>query len=113
MAISWTIQSVEYTNDPNKGVVQVAWEIKDSETVNGRKHRGRYVGGSKFTPDPSDSEYLPFDTLTEANIIDWVKTQLGSDEVTRLESKVTTQISKSKEPETLMGFPWQPPAEIN
>ena len=45
-------------------------------------------------------------SLTEANVVAWIKATLGSEEVTRVETKVAAQITKSKTPPTAWGVPW-------
>jgi len=110
MAVTWTIKSLKYNNDSNKGVTQASWECSDTETVSGTDHVGSVVGAENFTPDPSDSGYVPYDSLTNAKVLSWVKTKLGSDEVNRVQTKVAAQITKSKAPPILnttnTGLPW-------
>jgi hypothetical protein len=110
MAATWTITALKYNNDSDKGVIEASWECSDTETVSGTDHVGSVVGAENFTPDPSDSGYVAYDSLTNAKVVAWVKNALGSDEVSRVETKVAAQITKSKTPPILntssTGLPW-------
>ena len=110
MAIEWSITNTEYNNDSNKGIVHASWTCSDSETVglgnSAVVHTGTVSGMESYTPNPGEDGYLAFDDLTEANVISWVKATLGSEEVTRVETKVAAQITKSKTPPTGWGVPW-------
>ena len=110
MAATWTITALKYDNDSDKGVVEVSWECSDKETVSGVDHEGIVVGSEKFTPNPSDSGYIAYESLTHVKVRNWVKTLLGSDKVTGVETKVAAQITKSKTPPILnttnTGLPW-------
>ena len=107
MAVTWSIKNTEYNNDSDKGIVQATWSAKETETVDGKDHVGSVSGTESYTPDPSDASYKAYDSLTEANVVAWVKATLGSEEVTRVETKVAAQITKSKTPPTAWGVPWE------
>ena len=100
MAVTWNITNLEYTNDSDKGVVHAAWSATDSEVVGEVTHTGTVSGMESYTPDASAEGYTAYDSLTEANVVGWVKETLGSEEVTRVEGKVADQITKSKTPPT-------------
>jgi len=102
MAVTWTITNTEYNNDSDKGIVHAAWSASE---VDG-DHTGTVSGMESYTPDSSAAGYKAYDSLTEANVVAWVKATLGSEEVTRVETKVAAQIIKSKTPPTAWGVPW-------
>ena len=102
MAVTWSITNTEYNTDSDKGVVHAAWQASE---VDG-DHTGSVSGMESYTPDASAGGYIAYASLTEANIVAWVKATLGSDEVTRVETKVAAQITKSKTPPTGWGLPW-------
>ena len=110
MAIEWKITNTEYNNDSDKGVVHAAWQCTDSEVVGSGDsavtHTGTVSGMESYTPDASAAGYVAYDSLTEANVVAWIKATLGSEEVTRVETKVAAQITKSKTPSTAWGVPW-------
>jgi len=110
MAIEWKITNTEYNTDSDKGVIHAAWQCTNSEVVGSgdseRTHTGLVSGIEVYTPDPSAAGYTAYASVTEANVIAWVKATLGSEEVTRVETKVAAQITKSKTPPTAWGVPW-------
>ena len=110
MAITWSISNTEYNNDSDKGVIKAAWSCSDSETVGSGDsavdHKGIVSGAESYTPDASADGYIAYASLTEANVIAWVKATLGSEKVTEVETKVAAQITKSKTPPTTWAVPW-------
>ena len=110
MAATWSITNTEYNNDSDKGIIHASWQCTNSEVVGSGDsavtHRGQVAGMESYTPDPSDAGYIAYASVTEANVIAWVKATLGSDEVTRVETKVAAQITESKTPSTSWGVPW-------
>jgi len=110
MAVTWNITNVEYNTDSDKGVVHAAWSASDSEVVGSGDsavtHEGTVSGMESYTPDASAAGYKAYASLTEANILAWVKATLGSSEVTAVEAKVAAQITKSKTPPTAWGLPF-------
>jgi uncharacterized OB-fold protein len=110
MAVTWSITNTEYNNDSDKGVVHAAWSATDSETVGSGDsavvHTGTVSGMESYTPNASADGYVAYASLTEANVVAWVKATLGSEEVTLVENRVAAQITKSKTPPTAWGVPW-------
>jgi len=110
MAIEWKIINTEYNNDSDKGVVHASWQCTDSETVGSGDsavvHVGTVSGMESYTPDASAEGYIAYASLKESDVITWIKTTLGNEEVTRVEAKVAAQITKSKTPPTKWGLPW-------
>jgi hypothetical protein len=102
MALTWNITNLEYTNDSDKGVVHAAWSASDSDG----DHTGTVSGMESYTPDSSAEGYVAWDSLDEATVAGWIKTTLGSDEVTRVEAKIAAQIAESKAPSTSWGVAW-------
>jgi len=102
MAVTWNITNVEYNTDSDKGVVHAAWKASETDG----DHEGTVSGMESYTPDASAAGYKAYASLTEANILAWVKATLGSSEVTAVEAKVAAQITKSKTPPTAWGLPF-------
>lgn len=50
-----------------------------------------------------DMEYVPFEQLTQEQVIGWVQTSLGKDTV---EEALTAQIEAQKNPVSESGLPW-------
>lgn len=110
MAVTWSIKNLEYNNDSDKGVTKVQWEASDTETVGSgntaKDYIGKVMGAIEYVPNPSSSDYIEFENLSESNIITWVKTSLTDSVVTEIETKVAAEIIKSKTPTKITNVPW-------
>ena len=102
MAVTWTIAQLERNTDGN-GVVVAHWTASDSEVVGEVTHSGGSYGTCGFTPDATADGYVAYDSLTEAEVIAWVKADLDTDAI---EESIAALIAVSKEPVTAAGVPW-------
>jgi len=51
------------------------------------------VAGNQMVPNPTDpNTYINFNNLTEAEVVEWVKTQLGPDAVVQYENQAVANI---------------------
>ncbi len=98
MAVTWTVATLE-RNSSDDGVVVAHWRANDSEG----EHSGSSYGTCGFTPDATADGYVAYDSLTEADVIAWVKADLDADAI---EESIAAQITASKEPVTAAGVPW-------
>ena len=98
MAVTWTIAQLERNTDGN-GVVVAHWRASD---VDG-EHSGSSYGTCGFTPDATAEGYVAYDSLTEADVIAWVKADLDADAI---EESIAAQIEASKAPAVAVGTPW-------
>ena len=105
MAIQWTILQLE-RHTSTGGVFSAEWLAEDHETTGDTVHRGMYTALAGFTPEPTSEGFTAFADLTEADVVNWVKTTLSSEEMTSVEQTIATQISESKAPTTAKGLPW-------
>ena len=108
MAATWKIAACDRTvslGGEADVITTVHWDVTDEETVSDVVHSGRQYGSVGIDTDDL-SDFIAYDAVTEANAIAWAKTALGSDEVTRLEIEVASQIALSKAPLTGTGVPW-------
>ena len=106
VATTWTVNDMR-RNVSDGGVYEVRWSctaINDSgpETASAG---GKYT----CTPDPSASDFVPYDSLTEETVLGWVKADLPNGETasemeTRLVGKVDAQITRNAD--TADGVPW-------
>jgi len=96
---NWTIKLLEYTNDSDKGVLVAHWGC---EVVDGDYNVSSY-GTALFTPDPSSEDYIPYESLTENDVIVWVWGQVDK---VQTEAALTSQIEEQKNPTTEVGLPW-------
>ena len=111
MAATWTIVNTEYdlTSDHGSNLITTLhWECTDSEdvTTDGETvtHRGR-VYGSIAIPEPS-GDFIPYNSVTHENCVNWCKAVMGTEQVTAYETSVQNQINLSKSPTQGSGKPW-------
>jgi hypothetical protein len=97
MQTQWRIDDLERHKDT--GLVFVAhWRV---DAVDGEHTAGAY-GSVGFT---RGDDFIPFEELTEAQVVEWVKAQL---DVAEIEASLAGQINKQKNPVTAHGLPWTP-----
>jgi hypothetical protein len=97
--MNWKINTLEYTNDNDKGVVTAHWDCTLSEG----EYSARRYGSCSFQPDATSDDYIPFEDLTEEIVLGWVKAEVGEEDV---EASITAQIEAKKNPATLKGLAW-------
>ena len=108
MTATWKVSYCDRTllqDGKDDVITYVYWDVMDEEIVGFDTHSGHQYGSVAI--DTSDlSDFITYDDVTEANAVEWAKAALGSDEVTRLETDVASQIALSKTPVTRRGVPW-------
>ena len=108
MTVTWKVSSCDRTllQDGKADVITcVYWDVMDEEIVGFDTHSGHQHGSVAIdTEDLSD--FIAYADVTEDDAIAWAKAALGSDEVTRFEAEVASQIALSKAPVTGTGVPW-------
>ena len=95
---TWTIAQLE-RNTADGGVVTAHYRV----TVVDGDYSASSYGTCGFTPDPTDPAYIPFESLTEADVLGWVYAAVDKDAV---EAGLTAQIEDQKAPKTEVGLPW-------
>lgn len=88
-------------------VVQTYWE-KIGTDENGNE--GKFSGATPFTPDPTDTSgpFIPFEQLTEQNVIDWIKTVVVGSYEEHVNGKIQEQIEAKTRPVVEAAMPWAP-----
>ena len=95
---TWTIAQLE-RNTADGGVVVAHYRV----TLTDGDYSASSYGTCGFTPDPTDPAYIPFESLTEADVLEWVYAAVDKDAV---EAGLTAQIEEQKTPKTEVGLPW-------
>ena len=95
---TWTIAQLE-RNTADGGVTVAHWRCT---AVDG-DHTAASYGTVGFTPDASADGFVPFDDLTEADVLAWV---YGSVDKDATEAALTAKIDADKNPTTTVGTPW-------
>jgi hypothetical protein len=95
---TWTIGTLE-RNLADGGVTVAHWRCTE---VDGDFSASSY-GTVGFTPDPTASNFLAYDSLTESDVLEWVWESVGQDTV---EAALTAKIEADKNPTSGSGVPW-------
>ena len=67
-------------------------------------------GADSFQPDPDSPDFVPYDQLTEADVIGWLMAKEGWAEA--LEARLDADIENQKNPPVLHGLPWSASDEV-
>jgi len=95
MTTTWTIAQLD--RQTSDGLVTTAhWRV---DAVDGEYSAGSYgtVGFER------GDTFIAYDSLTEAQVIAWVKDKL---DVAEIEANLQAQIDAQKNPKTAAGVPW-------
>jgi len=98
MPATWTIAQLE-RNTADGGVTVAHWRCT---AVDG-DHSASAYGTCGFTPDASAAGFVPYENLTEADVLAWVH---GSVDKDATEAALTAKIDAEKNPTTEAGLPW-------
>ena len=100
MAITytWTIPTVKNIIATG-GINTIHWHCS---AVDG-DHSSSSYGTVGCTPDPDASDFIAYDSVTEANCIAWAQADVGKDDT---EAGLAAQIAVLKAPTTAAGVPW-------
>lgn len=97
---TWTISTLN--RDTSDGFVTTAhWTASQTE---GDFTASTYSTAS-FTKEDGIN-YVPYAELTEAAVIEWVKTSLGAEGVAAVDAALAANIAAQKAPVTATGTPW-------
>jgi hypothetical protein len=94
----WSIANLERTT-ADGGVVVAHWRV----TAEDGEYTASSYGTCGFTPDPTAPDFVPFESLTEADVLAWVYESVDKDSV---EASLASQIEDQKAPQTIAGTPW-------
>ena len=107
MTTVWQISQMERTL-ADGGVVVCHWRANASETVGEGDDAVTYsatnYGTAGFTPDPSSSDWVAYDSITEDLALGWCWAN-GVDK-DAIEASLAAQIELDKNPTQASGVPW-------
>jgi len=112
MAVTWDVVSLDATKTVGSlsdVVTTIHWTANDSETVGSGDSAVIHSGsayGAVVLADADSGSFTAYADITKDNAIAWAKAALGSDEVTKVETRIATQITESKTPTVTSGVPW-------
>ena len=99
MTTTWTIAQLERTLDDG-GVVVAHWRA----TATDGDFSASSYGTAGFTPDPSSSDWVAYDSITEEVALGWCFAN-GVDK-DAIEASLAAQIELDKNPTQASGVPW-------
>jgi hypothetical protein len=107
MATVWQISQMERTLDDN-GVIVAHWRANASETVGTGDDAVTYsatnYGTCGFTPDPSSSDWVDYDSITENLALSWC---FGSGvDKDAIEASLAANLDLQQNPTKASGVPW-------
>lgn len=113
--ITWRVGVMECypTYDQNTDVVfTVHWDCLGSETLSGSTYNGRVYGSTGVTYH-SGSEFIPYENLTQPQVLGWVWDAMGSGSKENYENAVQGQINNLINPPIVTPpLPWSSPSII-
>jgi len=95
---TWTIANLE-RNVADGGVTVAHWRVTE---VDGDYSASSY-GTVGFEPDASDPSFVPYDNLTESDVLGWVWAEVDQ---AATEAALTANIEADKNPVSADGMPW-------
>ena len=98
-----TINSLKYA-DPNETVIEVNWGASIWETEGEETYSAAVSGVQEFERDESSPDFVPYDDLTKATVMQWLEDAL---DLTELENKLEGFIAEQKNPVVEKGLPWE------
>ncbi len=100
--MNWNIAQLDYTL-PECCVQTAHWRVSKTD---GGASASVYGTISIPTKSVSDPDFIPYDQLTEAQVVQWVKDEMGADQVAAHEAAVQAQIDSQLNPTSAAGVPW-------
>jgi hypothetical protein len=105
MTTTWQIAQLKRKPD-----TELVFEVTYIMNFTHEQESDRHVGMVKLTGDPTDPSFIPYENLTEATILQWVKDELGQEKIDQIEADALARLqadhNKRTNPEFLTGLPW-------
>jgi len=98
---TWSITDLEYKTQDGY-IVRPFWQLAGTQGSN-----TTYINGSLSFGDGTPS--VPFESVTEETVIDWVLNAIGSTEVASIEAALGQKLAQLNNPVFSFGRPWVAP----
>ena len=103
---AWVIEQMScYPQDAGQTdvVFQVAWRLNGTDST----YSGTVYGTVGLAPYQSGEPFTPYSSLTEAQVVGWVQSALGAEQVAEYEANVIQQIADQANPPVVNPpLPW-------
>lgn len=63
-------------------------------------------GTESFTPDPTAPGYIPYENLTEADVIGWLNERWGAERLAAMQAALDADLANQANPPVVSGLPW-------
>ena len=101
---TWSIANLE--RHLSDGVVYTAhWTLGAERVTGGEVYTTGSYGSIGFS-DPDPENFIPYDQLTESQVISWVQDALGEEKVIEMEDALSAQLDGQVTPTDASGIPW-------
>jgi hypothetical protein len=100
---TWSIVETEWENTAEKPIVVLHWRLSSTETVDSVDYTGSSYGTVSLEYDVTAESYIPWESVTEKNCLDWAWQQIDK---TEIQNSTKQQVENQKIPPTLTGTPW-------
>jgi hypothetical protein len=100
---SWNCKTVDVhpsEADYTDVVYNVHWivtGVSDELDPGGNAYQATSIGTQVVPLDP-ESQFIPFDELTNEIVVEWTKEAMGAEQVTAIEQSITNQIEQEINP---------------
>lgn len=98
--ITWSITNITILPQAD-GFTDFAWQVSWTCSASEGANTKTMGSGISFSPEQQGGSYTPYDQLTEAQVIEWVKQGLGPDLVAKTEEGLTNMLTAQIAP-----LPW-------
>lgn len=95
---NWNIVTCEH-DVATGGITTAHWECVATDSDSS----ARVYGSESLSPDPSSPDFIAYENVTEADILNWVYGQLDK---ASMEANLAAFIEARKNPITAIGTPW-------
>lgn len=100
--VSWRVDRLDW-DIVQGGVLTAYWSvIAQQDGVEGvASHQ------TSFSPNPDDPNFIPIESLTEAQTLSWIFSALVTAEVEYYENKARQALIREQMPPLVSGLPWK------
>jgi len=83
-------------------VIVVHWRTVETS---GQFTASQY-GTESFQPDPDAPGYIPYENLTEADVVGWLNDRWGTEGLAAKQAALDADIANQANPPVVSGLPW-------
>ena len=102
---TWEINESQMLSNVSNGFIStIVYRVKG---MDGSEEKARATGQVEFTePSSLPSDFIAFNSVSKEKCLEWVKTAVGSTQVTAIEAGLKAQIDLINTPTEKVGVPW-------